>query len=157
MNSDESVSLRQATAVDAEAIHELHVNSVRALCASSYEPGTIDGWLKGRTSAGYLRGIAAGVIFVAEVESKIMGFCEAVPGEVVAVFVNPRSSRKGVGTALLLRALDISADTPRPVRLESTLNAVSFYECFGFRQIARSSVRRSDVDVPVVIMERHAG
>jgi hypothetical protein len=33
------ISLRQARAVDAEAIHELHLNSVRALCASSYERG----------------------------------------------------------------------------------------------------------------------
>jgi GNAT superfamily N-acetyltransferase len=151
------ISLRQATAVDAEAIHELHLNSVRVLCASSYKPGIIGGWLKGRTPAGYLRGIAAGAIFVAEVESKRVGFCEAVPGEVVVVFVDPQSSRKGVGSALLSRALDVSAGTPRPVRLESTLNAVSFCECFSFRQITRSSVRRNEVDVPVVIMERHAG
>jgi GNAT superfamily N-acetyltransferase len=151
------ISLRQATALDAEAIHELHLNSVRALCASSYEPGIIVGWLKDRTPAGYLRGIAAGATFIAEAESRIIGFCEAVPGEVVAVFVDPQWSRKGVGTSLLSRALTIAASTPRSVRLESTLNAVSFYECLGFRQITRSSVRRNDVEVPVVIMERQAG
>jgi GNAT superfamily N-acetyltransferase len=151
------ISLRQAAAVDAEAIHELHLNSVRALCASSYEPGIIDGWLKGRSPAGYRRGIVAGATFVAEVESKIVGFCEAVPGEVVAVFVDSHWSRRGVGTALLSRALDFAARTSRSVWLESTLNAVSFYESFGFRQITRSSVRRNDVEVPVVIMERHAG
>ena len=151
------ISLRPATTLDAEAIHELHLNSVRALCASSYEPGIIVGWLKDRTPAGYLRGIAEGAIFIAEVQSRIVGFSEAAPGEVVAVFVDPQWSRKGVGTALLSRALSAAAGTPRPVRLESTLNAVSFYERRGFRQISRSSVRRNDVEVPVVIMERLAG
>jgi predicted N-acetyltransferase YhbS len=34
------------------------------------------------------------------------------------------------------------------------LNAAAFYERFGFRAIARSSVRRNDVDIPVVRMER---
>jgi GNAT superfamily N-acetyltransferase len=76
---------------------------------------------------------------------------------VVAVFVDPQWARRGVGTALLSRAVDFAARTSRSVRLESTLNAVSFYESFGFRQITRSSVRRNDVEVPVVIMERHAG
>lgn len=151
------MSLRPATALDAEAIHELHSRSVRALCSSSYEPGIIEGWLKNRNRAGYLRGISAGATFVAEAESKIIGFCEAVPGEVIAVFVDPQSSRKGVGTALLWRALDVAARTPCSVRLESTLNAVPFYERFGFRQITRASARRNDVDVPVVIMERHGG
>lgn len=84
----------------------------------------------------------------------MLGFCEAIPGEVFAVFVAPEWSRRGVGPALLSQALAGAAPTPRVVRLESTLNAVSFYERAGFRQIARSSVRRNDVEVPVVIMER---
>ena len=41
------------------------------------------------------------------------------------------------------------------VRLESTLNATAFYEQFGFREVGRSTARRNDVDIAVVIMERH--
>jgi predicted GNAT family N-acyltransferase len=41
-----------------------------------------------------------------------------------------------------------------PIRIESTLNAARFYERFGFREVGRSSVRRSHVDSPVVLMER---
>jgi hypothetical protein len=43
------------------------------------------------------------------------------------------------------------------VRLESTLNAVTFYELFGFQKINRATVRRNDVDVPIVVMENRAG
>jgi GNAT superfamily N-acetyltransferase len=151
------VSIRQAAAADAQAIHELHGGSVRTLCASFYRPDVIEGWLKGRTPSGYLNGIASGGTFVAEADCKIVGFCEATPGEIVAVFVDPRWGGRGVGAALLTRALDVAEASGRAVRLESTLNAAGFYERFGFRIVGRSSVRRNDVDVPVVIMERHAG
>ena len=147
------VAVRQAVARDAQAIHELHLSSVRALCAPWYESSVIAGWLQDRSPAGYLRGIAAGATFVAEVESRVVGFGEAVPGEVVAVFVDPEWSRRGVGAALMARALDVASPTPRVVRLESTLNAVAFYERLGFTSTSRATVRRNEVDVPVVIME----
>ena len=151
------MSIRPATPSDAQRIHELHRDSVRALCASFYEPAIIDGWLRGRTPAGYLLGISNGATFVAETHSKIIGFSEGILGEVLAVFVDPQYAGRGVGTALLSRALDLAVGAGGAVRLESTLNATGFYERFGFRQISHSIVRRNDVDVPVVIMEKHAG
>jgi GNAT superfamily N-acetyltransferase len=152
------LNIRQATLADAPRIHELHLASVRALCAPSYDQAAIDGWLTGRSSESYLSGIAEGATFIAETSTRIVGFCEAIPGEVRAVFVEPQSVGKGVGTALLSRALSLAAvGHSGPVRLESTLNAVTFYEHFGFRQINRASVRRNDVDVPIVVMEKIAG
>ena len=35
------------------------------------------------------------------------------------------------------------------IRLESTLNAIGFYERFGFREVERSSVIRRQVAVPL--------
>jgi GNAT superfamily N-acetyltransferase len=149
--------IRQATLSDAERIHEIHLASVHALCSAFYEPGVIQGWLRGRTPAGYLNGISNGATFVAEVAAKAIGFCEAIPGQVVAVFVDPEWTGRGVGAALLANAMNRASPKGQPVRLESTVNATAFYEKFGFRQLRRSTVRRNDVEVPVVIMERPAG
>jgi GNAT superfamily N-acetyltransferase len=152
-----NVTIRPASPSDAGRIHEVHVASVRALCAPSYDEIVVDGWLQGRSAEGYLRGISEGATFVAEVSSGIVGFCEAVPGEVRAVFVEPDRAGQGVGSVLLSYALSLACGKSHgAVRLESTLNAVAFYEHFGFRQIHRATVRRNDVDVPVVVMEKPA-
>ena len=152
------VTIRRAAAKDAPRIHELHLASVRALCAPSYSPAVLEGWLADRSPDGYLPGISSGGLFVAEANGEVVGFCEGAVGEVRAVFVDPRWGRRGVGTALLDHALSLArAGASRPVRLESTLNAVTFYERHGFRQVSRSTVRRNQVEVPIVVMEEHGG
>ena len=153
-----SINIRCATETDAQRIHELHLSSVRNLCAANYEPTTIEGWLVNRSAQGYLRGIRSGSIFVAETNSRIVGFCEAVPGEVVAVFVDPAVAHQGIGSVLLEKALSLAKQQPgKAVRLEATLNAVGFYEKFGFTSVKSSVVRRNQVEVPIVIMEHHDG
>jgi putative acetyltransferase len=152
------ITIRQASPLDAPRIHELHLASVRALCARSYAPAILEGWLANRSPDGYLRGIASGALFVAEADGEIVGFCEGVVREVRAVFVDPRWVGRGVGSALLAQALTIAgAGASRPVRLESTLNAVTFYERHGFRQISQGTVRRNQLEIPIVVMEGHAG
>lgn len=150
-----ALNIRFARAADAQRIHELHLSSVRSLCAAHYEPDIVDGWLKDRSAQGYLRGIQSAALLVAETRSRIVGFCVGVCGEVVAVFVDPAHVGRGVGSALLERALSLAQDGHSgSVYLESTLNAVGFYRRFGFREVKRATVRRNQTDVPVVVMER---
>ena len=157
MQFDEAALLRSATRADAKRICDLHIATVRALCAPFYRPEIIDGWLRSRTPDGYLRGIDSGTMFVAESGGELVGWGQAHPGEVEAVFVDPRFARRGIGALLLRRALDSAATETGNVIVQSTLNAVPFYERFGFRAVRQSTQRRNDVDVPVVLMERHAG
>ena len=91
---------------------------------------------------------------VAESDARIIGFCEAAPGEVVGVFVLPECAGGGVGAALLSHAFALAGGPRTRVSLEATLNAVGFDGRFGFRAVRRSVVRRNDVDIPVVVMER---
>jgi GNAT superfamily N-acetyltransferase len=126
------------------------------LCSSWYEPNIVDGWLAQRSATGYQPGIASGAIFVAELQSLVVGFGEAIPGEILAVFVDPAYAGKGIGSALLKRAIAVAcAGYAGPLRLASTLNAVGFYERFGFSQVGPSVLRRNKIDVPVVIMRRN--
>ena len=153
-----AVTIRSAKPVDAPTLHELHTASVRTLCAPHYDPHVIDGWLSNRTPAGYLPVIDAGRVIVAIVEDEIAGFGEAIPGEIRAIYVRPAYARRGVGSALLRRCLDMARpDQPGSIRLEATLNAVSFYERHGFSQIERITLPRNAVEIPVVVMEWSGG
>jgi GNAT superfamily N-acetyltransferase len=146
--------LRQARPADAPRIHELHTASVRELCSPYYLPETIDGWLLNRRPDGYLPGIERGQMFVVERDGNIVGFGEATAGEVLGAFVDPAAVRAGIGSIIVQRALEMARrEHQGPIRLESTLNATTFYERFGFREVTRSTVRRNRVEVPVVVME----
>jgi predicted N-acetyltransferase YhbS len=147
--------IRLATPSDAPRLHELHTASVRRICAPHYAPHVIDGWLANRRPAGYLPRIERGELFVAEQSESIVGFGEAVPGVIVACYVDPTLVRRGVGSAIMRHALEVAQrGHDGPIRVEATLNAAPFYARFGFRELQRSTLRRGAVDVPYVLMER---
>jgi putative acetyltransferase len=139
-----STVIRVATPIDAQHIHELHLAAVRKLCAPCYDPDVIEGWLEGRSSKGYLGGIALARVFVAELGSAIIGFCESLPGEIIAVYVDPLHAGTGVGALLLNQAL-IGAESgaAQSVKLESALNAVGFYKRFGFSEMVPFAMKSS--------------
>lgn len=146
--------VRPARRDDAARLHELHETSVRALCSGHYSAEIIDGWLANRGPWGYLDPIARGDLFVVERAGRIIGFGEAVPGTVIAVYVDPPAIRQGVGRAILRHALaQARRDHAGPVRLEATLNARDFYAREGFREVGRGTVRRNQVEIPTVYME----
>ena len=149
------LGIRPATPADAPRLHALHTASVRRICAPHYAPEVIEGWLANRRPAGYLAPIERGELFVVEREGDIVGFGEATPGVIVACYVDPTLVRRGVGTVIMTRALELARrGHDGPIRVEATLNAAPFYARFGFREIERSTLRRGAVDVPYVLMER---
>ena len=148
-------TMRQGRAPDARRLHDLHTASVRAFCRGHYTSEVIDAWLANRRPESYLPPIDRGDLFVVEDNSHIVGFGEAVRGMIIAVYVDPGSVRHGVGSAIMHQALKVARQEHHTaIRLESTLNAIGFYERFGFREVERSSVIRGQVAVPVVVMER---
>jgi GNAT superfamily N-acetyltransferase len=150
--------IRPARSEDALRLHELHTASVRALCAGHYSADVIEAWLWNRVPSGYLSPIERGALFVAERAGRVVGFGEAAPGTVIAVYVDPAEVLQGIGSAILRHAVALARkEHDGPVRLEATLNARDFYERIGFREVKRSTVRRNQVDVPVVVMEYDAG
>ena len=145
--------IRNAIRADAPRLHELHTTSVRTLCSGHYAPEVVDGWLLDRRPQGYLSPIERGDIFVAEYGSRIVGFGEAVPGAVIAIYVDPIAVKRGVGSTIMRHALEIAqCGHAGPIRLEATLNAVGFYRHFGFHEVERSSVCRGQIAVPCVVM-----
>ena len=145
--------IRIALPDDALAIHNLHTRSVRGICARDYPKEVIEGWLAGRTPAGY-KGIAKKQMYVFEESGVICGFSHVVPISGVALFVDPDHARRGVGRALFEHALAfISASGAIPTPFEATLNALPFYLKMGCTEVRRSFVEKNHVKVETVLMK----
>jgi 8-oxo-dGTP pyrophosphatase MutT (NUDIX family)/GNAT superfamily N-acetyltransferase len=163
------ITIRRATRDDAEGMHTLHTASVVELCAAAYGEELLHDWISGRTPEGYHQGIDRGEMFVAERGvagsagvaerdvaergTELLGFGHAIPGEVVAIFVDPRHAGRGVGARLLGHALIVARKHhDGAIILHATLNAVGFYERCGFVEVRRHEVVGRRVTVPVVEM-----
>ncbi len=122
-------------------------------CAGYYTPAQIERLAYSRTPEEYLPTIESGGIYVVVMGTEVVGFGQAAPGEVVAIFVAPEVALQGIGTLLLQHSVNIARRGHRgEIQLESTLNAQGFYERFGFTEIERKIVHRGDVLFPVVRM-----
>ena len=145
-------TIRPATPDDALGIHNLHTRSVRGLCSADYPQEVIDGWLEGRSPEGY-SGIAKNEMFVCVEDGKILGWSHVRPNMLVALFVDPDHTRRGIGRMLFGYALRIIRNqTSSPIEFEATLTAVPFYERCGCKQLRTSTIRKNNVDVPTVWM-----
>jgi len=153
-----AVAIRDATLEDAPAIFEVTRRSVAGLCRSHYTDGQVGGWMGDRTPATYLPAIRDGRIRVATVGDTVVGYVDAVPGEVNRLFILPDQSGTGLGARLMRVGLEMAErGHDRPVRIEATLNAEPFYRKFGFAPVGRGTFAgRGDGFPPieVVIMER---
>lgn len=73
----------------------------------------------------------------------------------MAVYLDPAALSQGVGAMILDHAVALARRGHRePIRLQSTLNARSFYARHGLVEVERAAVRRGAVEIPVVVMER---
>lgn len=131
----EIFTIRPAIPEDANRIHELHSSSVKVLCQDHYSPEQITQWLKNRTPQGYVPGIERGEMFVAVDGARTVDFGHAIPGEVVAVFVDPAWARHGVGRAILAEGIKRARSGYQgAVHLDATLNAQEFYKKMGVEE-----------------------
>lgn len=80
-------------------------------------------------------------ILVAECGNEVQGFIAYDNEEIAWLYVNPKMYRKGVGKALVEKALELR-NTPFSIEvLEGNLNALNFYKHCGFKEIGMDSGR----------------
>jgi len=146
-------AIRPAARADAEAIVAVHTAAIARVCSPHYTARQVRVWLSLRDAAGYHPDIDRGELFVCEESGRLIGFGQARPGQVVAVFVHPDRAGRGVGARLLEHALVLARRGHEgPVTVIATLNAVGFYERHGFRVVRRYAETRRGVGLPVVEM-----
>jgi putative acetyltransferase len=130
------ICIRRARDEDAIKLRNVHVASIRTLCADEYTPEQIAAWIENIRPAGYRRAMADGeLMFVAERRPRIMGFSSLLEDEVRAVYVHPCFARQGVGS-MLLRAVEEEAQARgiAALRLDASLTAVPFYRSHGYQE-----------------------
>ena len=80
------------------------------------------------------------------------GFIAFRAGWVDHLYVRPQCQRRGIGRALLARAMD----TYSPLRLwvfQKSAPALAFYATHGFRQVERTDGSRNEEREPDILME----
>jgi N-acetylglutamate synthase-like GNAT family acetyltransferase len=73
--------------------------------------------------------------FVAIEKSKIIGTITIIKDYIGTVFVNPENLFKGIGTKLMYNIEDLAKQRKiKKLRLQSSINAVGFYEKLGYKK-----------------------
>jgi N-acetylglutamate synthase-like GNAT family acetyltransferase len=73
--------------------------------------------------------------FVAIEKSKIIGTITIIKDYIGTVFVNPENLFKGIGTKLMYTIEDLAKQRKiKKLRLQSSINAVGFYEKLGYKK-----------------------
>jgi len=154
----DALRYRRSRGQDAQAVFDLVSASVSRLAPFPYTRQVVDSWMSGRTAGDYLADCANGDIWIAEAGHVPAGFAHGVPGEVKRLFVAAEHSGKGAGAGLMQRALsDALPEGTGHVRIEATLNAVSFYARWGFAETGRGVFPGRGPQLPqidVVILEK---
>jgi GNAT superfamily N-acetyltransferase len=105
----------------------------------------------GRDVGDYLPDCARQVIWIAEGDDTPIGFAHGEPGEVMRLFVDADHTGLGAGAGLMQRALeDALPDRTGKVRIEATLNAVPFYQKWGFETVGEGVFSGRDASLPPI-------
>ena len=138
---------------DVGSIGGVHRDSVKSLCATHYSRGQLDAWFEDRPPNMYVNAIREGRIWVAVEHENLVGFVEIRPGEIEKLFVRGISAGCGIGSELLRigieRVRDASIDA---VTVLATLNARTFYERHGFRQIGETCLLRGRLKTRIDVL-----
>lgn len=162
------VSLREATPADAERIRDVHLRSIEELGGQAYSEAQVAAWGHDRDPQEYPIDADETHVLVAEDrDDGIVGFGwlrngardylqTTVDGELVAVYVHPSVTRRGIGSRLC-EALEAEADSwgIRSLGLWASLNAVPFYEAQGYDRVtAHTHEYREGVELTLIEMAK---
>ena len=129
------ISIRNATAADADRVHELHVASSTAVYQQFFSGKGLEQWLATRSPAVCAEEIRKWAVVVAEEDGRMLGFgaLDTAKANIDAVYVAPDRWRQGIGRRLLahLEQIATAAQLHR-ITLQAAGPAILFYRKLGF-------------------------
>lgn len=146
------MNIRPANVKDLSKILEINLRSIFEICVSHYELEVLKQWVGNRSEASFSRSFSRHQLYVAEDEGCVCGFMDVAPGEIFAIYTLPGKERRGIGRQLLSRGIEEASKGSREVVLNASLNAVTFYEKFGFVKEKKMSLTRNGIALPLIKM-----
>lgn len=150
------MTIRPATAADAEGILDAHVASILGVCAPDYTREQLDAWVRPKNAGQYVRAMDGGHrIWVAVEGRRIAGFADLVRNLLEGLYLRPDAIGRGTGRALLETAEAAARERGyRHLELYSTLTSYRFYMHLGYEALGPGEFRPGGVDVPCVHMRK---
>ena len=153
-----TITVRPACDADLDAVLAVHIDSICRVCKDFYSPEQIAAWVGCKRREDYVRVVSEGTIFVAVDHSRVVGFGNLNPerDRITGMYVAPEFIGCGVGGLLIteLERLAINGETTT-IYLESTLNAVPFYEVMGYVRTGETShIMPGGMEIGAVCMEK---
>jgi N-acetylglutamate synthase-like GNAT family acetyltransferase len=159
LKSTQAITLRRATAADAEGIWQVRIRAIRSGCKNHYAADIIDAWVSNPMPASFQSYIEVEPFYVAELNSHIVGFAglKRATAEFDALFVAPEIGRAGVGVRLLRHVENVARELLlTKLTLNASLNSVSFYKAEGYCEGSRGMhATTSGLQIACVHMEKN--
>lgn len=153
------MKIRRVTKEDLHEVAALHRASILALCAAHYSPVELSLWTDALRPDKYTALLVGREFFVAEEDGRIFGFgvLDLSQSLINATYVSPKAVRRGVGRRLVEAMEDVAKEGGvLRLHLNSTLNAVPFYERLGYVQKEASYNRLpTGAELPCVVMTKN--
>ncbi len=151
--------IREANSSDYYVMDGVFRDSAKAFCSRSYDSQVIANWSGEPWPSRFLKSKESGdeqYVFTHEGSVVCFGSINLERRKLVALFVSPEQSGKGIGQSMLEFLVARAESSGISIlKVDSSLNAVSFYERHGFTEISRSMHRtQNGVAMESVQMER---
>lgn len=142
MESNIQIKIRKAALGDAKTIAELHKKIVSKINARYYSAEAIKEWLKDISEENVRYQLQNSDWIVAEAGDKLVGFGQySLSGEIYQINVDPDCLKQNIGKELYeYMENDFRSKRTDKISLNSTLNAVEFYQKLGFRILEKTYI-----------------
>lgn len=142
---------------DIPTVVRIHKNCVSKTNSLTYSADVIGEWLKQITPKSVQNQLNNSKWCVIKEGGVIVGFCQynLEDGELYQIQIDPDHQGKGYGKSLYnFVESDFKKHEKTKITLNSTLNAVPFYEKMGFRKLKDITFSLSNKSIKMVLMEK---
>ncbi len=154
------IVIRDMKADDRDAVISIHKLSIFSLCRDYYTEQEMKAWTARLTPELFDEGMKdennVGVVADASTFVIGYGFFSVSDRELRALYVLPEYKGRGVGRLIMARLEDMAREKSiSRLSLQSTINAVDFYEKYGYQAIkTEKHLINDEISVACVRMEK---
>lgn len=155
----EHCQIRRAAAADIQAIHEVHMASIRGLCREAYTPEQIEKWTSNPDLKRYAPLVTPRFHCLVATDAAglhAFGTLDLEKSEISSLFVRPDYAGAGLGGLLLRRLETVASERGfAALELESSVNACRFYSKHGYQTLHPARKRfSSGLEIECVRMRK---